>query len=68
MEQKKIALVTGVAGGIGSAVARLFLENGIAVVGMDLSLIHISNEAIKDEASLVKCLKEQTYQLIVSLN
>lgn len=37
MEQKKIALVTGVAGGIGSAVARLFLENGIAVVGMDVA-------------------------------
>ena len=28
----------------------------------------LTNEAIKDEASLVKCLKEQTYQLIVSLN
>lgn len=37
MEQKKIALVTGVAGGIGSAVARLFLANGIAVVGMDIA-------------------------------
>ena len=37
MEQKKIALVTGVAGGIGGAVARLFLENGIVVVGMDVA-------------------------------
>ncbi len=37
MEHKKIALVTGVAGGIGGAVARLFLENGITVVGMDVA-------------------------------
>ena len=37
MENKKIALVTGVAGGIGGAVARLFLENGFAVVGMDVA-------------------------------
>ncbi len=45
MEQKKIALVTGVAGGIGSAVARLFLENGIAVVGMDVApLSPLENE------------------------
>lgn len=46
MEQKKIALVTGVAGGIGGAVARLFLENGIVVVGMDvapLSLLENEN-------------------------
>ncbi len=32
----KIALVTGVAGGIGHAVAELLLENGFAVVGMDV--------------------------------
>lgn len=32
----KIALVTGVAGGIGSATAKLLLENGYAVVGMDI--------------------------------
>ena len=45
MEQKKIALVTGVAGGIGSAVARLFLENGIVVVGMDVApLSPLENE------------------------
>lgn len=45
MEQKKIALVTGVAGGIGGAVARLFLENGIAVVGMDVApLSPLENE------------------------
>lgn len=34
---KKIALVTGVAGGIGFATARLLLENDVAVVGMDLA-------------------------------
>ena len=39
MENKKIALVTGVAGGIGSAVAHLFLENGIAVIGMDVATL-----------------------------
>lgn len=45
MEQKKIALVTGVAGGIGGAVARLLLENGIAVVGMDVApLSPLENE------------------------
>ena len=32
----KIALVTGVAGGIGFATAKTLLENGIAVVGMDV--------------------------------
>ena len=45
MEQKKITLVTGVAGGIGGAVARLFLENGIVVVGMDVApLSPLENE------------------------
>ncbi len=34
---KKIALVTGVAGGIGFATAAKLLENGIAVVGMDVA-------------------------------
>ncbi len=33
---KKIALVTGVAGGIGFATAKKLLENGMAVVGMDV--------------------------------
>ncbi len=33
---KKIALVTGVAGGIGFATAEILLKNGIAVVGMDV--------------------------------
>lgn len=33
----KTALVTGVAGGIGSATARKLLENGVAVVGMDVA-------------------------------
>lgn len=33
---KKIALVTGVAGGIGFATAEKLLENGMAVVGMDV--------------------------------
>lgn len=32
----KIALVTGVAGGIGLATAELLLKNGVAVVGMDV--------------------------------
>lgn len=32
----KVALVTGVAGGIGLATARLLAQNGIAVVGMDV--------------------------------
>lgn len=32
----KIALVTGVAGGIGSATAKTLLENGFTVVGMDI--------------------------------
>lgn len=32
----KVALVTGVAGGIGYATAKKFLENGVAVVGMDV--------------------------------
>jgi len=33
---KKIALVTGVAGGIGFATAEILLKNGVAVVGMDV--------------------------------
>ncbi len=33
----KIALVTGVAGGIGFATAKKLLENGMAVVGMDVA-------------------------------
>lgn len=33
---KKIALVTGVAGGIGFATVQTLLENGVAVVGMDI--------------------------------
>lgn len=33
----KIALVTGVAGGIGFATAKILLENGFAVLGMDVS-------------------------------
>lgn len=33
---KKIALVTGVAGGIGFATAKKLLENGVCVVGMDV--------------------------------
>ena len=33
---KRVALVTGVAGGIGYATAAKLLENGIAVVGMDI--------------------------------
>ena len=33
----KIALVTGVAGGIGYATAKKLLENGMAVVGMDIA-------------------------------
>ncbi len=33
---KKIALVTGVAGGIGFATAKKLLDNGMAVVGMDI--------------------------------
>jgi len=33
----KVALVTGVAGGIGFATAEKLLENGIAVVGMDVA-------------------------------
>ena len=32
----KIALVTGVAGGIGFATAKILLKNGVAVVGMDV--------------------------------
>lgn len=65
MEQKKIALVTGVAGGIGSAVARLFLENGIAVVGMDVApLSPFENESfiycqgdLSDKVSREKYIK-----------
>lgn len=33
----KIAMITGVAGGIGGACARLFLKNGFSVVGMDVA-------------------------------
>ncbi len=33
----KTALVTGVAGGIGAGVAEILLENGFAVVGMDIA-------------------------------
>ena len=33
----KVALVTGVAGGIGFATAQLLLKNGVAVVGMDVA-------------------------------
>ncbi len=33
----KIAMITGVAGGIGGACTRLFLKNGFSVVGMDVS-------------------------------
>ena len=34
---KKVAIVTGAAGGIGFAVAEKLLENGISVVGMDIA-------------------------------
>lgn len=34
----KVALVTGVAGGIGLATAKKLLQNGISVVGMDIAL------------------------------
>jgi len=34
----KVALVTGVAGGIGLATAKKLLQNGISVVGMDVAL------------------------------
>jgi len=34
--QSKVALITGVAGGIGFATAELLLKNGVAVVGMDV--------------------------------
>lgn len=34
---KKVAIVTGVSGGIGYATAKLLLENGVAVVGMSRS-------------------------------
>ena len=33
----KIAMITGVAGGIGGACAKLFIENGFSVVGMDVA-------------------------------
>ncbi len=33
----KTAMITGVAGGIGGACAKLFLKNGFAVVGMDVA-------------------------------
>ena len=33
---KRVALVTGVAGGIGYAVLETLLKNGISVVGMDI--------------------------------
>lgn len=36
IDQKSAVVVTGAAGGIGSAICDLFLENGFAVVGMDL--------------------------------
>jgi len=35
---KQVAIVTGVSGGIGYAVAEILLENGIAVVGMSRNL------------------------------
>lgn len=41
----KVALVTGVAGGIGFATAQLLLKNGVAVVGMDV-LPNIPKEMI----------------------
>ena len=41
----KVALVTGVAGGIGFATAQLLLKNGVAVVGMDV-LPHMPKEMI----------------------
>ena len=38
----KVALVTGVAGGIGMAAAEKLLNNGVAVVGMDVLKVHFS--------------------------
>ncbi len=48
----KTALVTGVAGGIGFAVAKKLLENGIAVAGMDV-LDNIPD--LNGEFTYVKC-------------
>ncbi|MBQ7474506.1 MAG: 3-ketoacyl-ACP reductase [Clostridia bacterium] len=41
----KIAMITGVAGGIGGACAELFVKNGYAVVGMDVAEPKIAPES-----------------------
>ncbi len=49
---KRTALVTGVAGGIGFATARQLLENGVAVVGMDI--LTEMPESLEGEFTYVK--------------
>ncbi len=48
----KVAIVTGVAGGIGFATAKMMLENGFAVVGMDV--VTEMKEPLNGEFTYVK--------------
>ena len=67
----KIAIVTGVAGGIGFATAKMMIENGFAVVGMDVvpemrepldgEFIYVQGDLSKaaDREKLVNCAIEK---------
>ena len=67
----KIAIVTGVAGGIGFATAKMMIENGFAVVGMDVvpemreplngEFVYVQGDLSKaaDREKLVNCAIEK---------
>jgi NAD(P)-dependent dehydrogenase (short-subunit alcohol dehydrogenase family) len=55
--QGKVAIVTGAAGGVGSAVTRLLVEGGAAVVASDLSPVYEAPDgvvAVRGDASLTE--------------
>ncbi len=75
----KIALVTGVAGGIGYASAKKLLENDIAVVGMDISpnapdlkgeFTYIQGDLSKseDREGFIKCAIEKYGKINILVN
>ena len=45
-ENKKVAVVTGAAGGIGKVIVNMFADNGFTVIAMDVNSADFSNSEI----------------------